>query len=492
MMRRREGQPGAARSAAETEAAVRGYLDRLRRLGIYLTFSAAERELVATVVESAGDLTDDAGLRWRVLCELGSETDWSSSEPRCCSDAVWHFDTECIEDEDAYPDIVRRLARMSQGALDVQDVRLEAGADGTGTIWLTSGGAVHSFTVCVDDDWFDTDVLGWLNDLLVRSGSPKTFHDLPTGGQDLLLLFADQSTYDTLLGELPDLFAGPGVPRDGQASAAVRLGIAAVWAAVGALVAATITVKGYVYGLLSLPGALFGAIAITGIVLARNRDAGSSRRFSRLVWGSVLVGLMVVAIVVVGYGGRLPYLDQIPKDKTVAYLERHLPVAVTYTGEGVLSKDGRRQYLFTDADGLDFRCTATYRTGTGVMLYADPTLWCSWPIAYAHQYDDQLVEAFSPWVYDPDFGTVVLRDEDDAAALAQVLAAALDTIRAPVPDDPDQVFVPFSFDVQWAPPGRAPTLLQSFYQPVGNTPAPTAREIHDQLVSAVAQADQDG
>ncbi|MCL2423701.1 MAG: hypothetical protein FWD11_07420, partial [Micrococcales bacterium] len=243
---------------------------------------------------------------------------------------------------------------------------------------------------------------------------------------------------------------GPEPPKTGLGSTVAAV---LVWVAIVAFLVFVFQVRGLVGLLAGIAPALIGGWFLSRSIVSRKHDAEAARGFRWNMWVVGIGALVCVAIVVMAFGGRLPVLDQIPKNKTAAYLDQHLPVAVTYTGEADGSKDGRRLYRFTDADGREFECIARWDTDTGVLRFTDPDIVCTWPAVYAEQYDEQLAQAFAPWRYEPAFHIVYIVDEADAAALAPVLAAQLELIRSPVVHDPNRVFSPVSFSVRWAPRG---------------------------------------
>ncbi len=113
---------------------------------------------------------------------------------------VWHFDTECIEDEGSYIRIAQRMTVMTQGALvidNVQDkVDIEAGV--ASLSFDHAGKAVH-LDLKVNDDWVDPAVLSLFVGLLAASDPSKVFLHLDLQGQDCILACVSRDQFATLL-----------------------------------------------------------------------------------------------------------------------------------------------------------------------------------------------------------------------------------------------------------------------------------------------------
>lgn len=101
---------------------------------------------------------------------------------------TWHFDTECIEDSGAYVRIAERLSELTQGSLEITNVRdevdLEAGI--ASLDFDHSGRAVH-IDFEVNDDWVDPSVFTNFVRLLELSDPSKIFLHHDTGGQDCVI-----------------------------------------------------------------------------------------------------------------------------------------------------------------------------------------------------------------------------------------------------------------------------------------------------------------
>jgi hypothetical protein len=126
-----------------------------------------------------------------LLVAMGSDLE-REPYPRI-SDDVWHFDTECIEDDGAYVEIARRVDGLSGGRLAI--TRAEDGVDIEGeSAWLTveSGGSTHRWDLAVNDDWVDPEVFLHLEELLDETHPRQRLIVLELGGQDCVLLVGDE------------------------------------------------------------------------------------------------------------------------------------------------------------------------------------------------------------------------------------------------------------------------------------------------------------
>jgi hypothetical protein len=116
-----------------------------------------------------------------LLCALGNE-----ELERC--DNIWHFDTECIEDQGDYARIAERLRTMAGDDLPLEDIEDHVDVEGR-SAWIafTLDGERHQWTCAVEDDWVDPTVLSRFAALLASRATGRKFTYLDLGGQDCLL-----------------------------------------------------------------------------------------------------------------------------------------------------------------------------------------------------------------------------------------------------------------------------------------------------------------
>jgi hypothetical protein len=132
-----------------------------------------------------------------VLVGLGMTEEHPPWRNHCAN--VWHFDTECIEDDGAYVRIAQRMMEMAQGSLPITNLRDHVDVESE-VAWLEFevGGAKKHIDLVVKDDWVDASIFGHFVDLLENSDPTKIFlyHDL--GGQDCIIACAAIEQYQQM------------------------------------------------------------------------------------------------------------------------------------------------------------------------------------------------------------------------------------------------------------------------------------------------------
>lgn len=105
-----------------------------------------------------------------------------------CSDDVWHFDVEFIEDHGAYKTIVERLCRMTGGDLAFDQVADYVDVEGeVAWVELTSAGKVERINLVVNNDWTDGEIFSEMQRRLSATGSLRRFAEQSLG-QDCLIV----------------------------------------------------------------------------------------------------------------------------------------------------------------------------------------------------------------------------------------------------------------------------------------------------------------
>ncbi len=103
------------------------------------------------------------------------------------------FDTECIEGHGDYVRVFQRLAAITGGALTFKQledyIELNDGPDSGGKVWVSFevAGKKYKWKPKVDDDWFDSNMLIKLSDLLWQVAQLR-FCYIPTNSQDMCVL----------------------------------------------------------------------------------------------------------------------------------------------------------------------------------------------------------------------------------------------------------------------------------------------------------------
>jgi hypothetical protein len=90
-----------------------------------------------------------------LMIAMGSEaeTEEQAGETGYPSDNIWHFDTECIEDHDAYASIARRMSALAQGELPLEDISDYVDVEeGKAHVAFRIAGKEHHWDAKVEDD----------------------------------------------------------------------------------------------------------------------------------------------------------------------------------------------------------------------------------------------------------------------------------------------------------------------------------------------------
>jgi hypothetical protein len=112
---------------------------------------------------------------------------------------VWHFDTECIEDNGDYVRIAERMKTLAQGSLPICGLRDQVDIE-EGIAWLEfdfEGKTIH-VDCKVNDDWVDEAVFSRFAHILSISDPTKIFLYYDLGGQDCILACATKTQFKEL------------------------------------------------------------------------------------------------------------------------------------------------------------------------------------------------------------------------------------------------------------------------------------------------------
>jgi hypothetical protein len=136
---------------------------------------------------------------WFCLGMTQEEPPWT---PYC--DNLWHFDTECIEDDGSYVRIAKRMAEVAQGSLPLSDFQDRVDIE-KGTEWLRfecQGKLIH-IDCDVQDDWVDVGVFRHFVNLLAKRDPNRLFIYYDLGGQDCIIGCVTRAQYATLQKLIP-------------------------------------------------------------------------------------------------------------------------------------------------------------------------------------------------------------------------------------------------------------------------------------------------
>lgn len=100
---------------------------------------------------------------------------------------LWHFDTECIDDPNAYTWIMENLSRLSRGELVLTDIESQVDFENE-TAWVafTVNGDQYKWDLVVYNDWVDDLLFGELVELTDTYNTKGKYTILP-GGQDMVI-----------------------------------------------------------------------------------------------------------------------------------------------------------------------------------------------------------------------------------------------------------------------------------------------------------------
>lgn len=120
-----------------------------------------------------------------VYIALG-DTEDLSDHPIC--DSLWHFDTECIEDQGDYVKIIQNIERISDGDLKFEDVEDSFDHEAnTASVSFKLNGDSYSWDLLVENDWVDPTILSKIVELSKKYKTKGKLTYFNTGGQDMVL-----------------------------------------------------------------------------------------------------------------------------------------------------------------------------------------------------------------------------------------------------------------------------------------------------------------
>jgi hypothetical protein len=112
---------------------------------------------------------------------------------------VWHFDTECIEDNGSYIRIAERMAELTQGALVIERVRDQVDIEaGFASLDFEHFGKPVHIDFKVNDDWVDPAVFSHFVRMLAMSDPSKVFLYQDTKGQDCVIACVTRDQFAAL------------------------------------------------------------------------------------------------------------------------------------------------------------------------------------------------------------------------------------------------------------------------------------------------------
>lgn len=147
-------------------------LSQLKDIGINPNSGMTINEIIQVV-----DLNDIESEPYIFLMiALGGELELPDGQWVSISDDLWYFDTECIEDNGIYVQIINRLIQISRGLLQLTDIDDHVDID-KNEAWVSFllNDRPYKWDLKVDDDWFDMSLIQKLNALLFENGFDKKY-----------------------------------------------------------------------------------------------------------------------------------------------------------------------------------------------------------------------------------------------------------------------------------------------------------------------------
>lgn len=120
------------------------------------------------------------------LIRMGGELEREPFTP--LSNNIWHFDTECIEEEGDYARIAERMRDLAQSELPIENIRDRVDIE-NGDAWLEfdlRGETIH-WGARVKDGWIDPEILSNFCALLEQQDGTRRFTYFDLKGQDCLI-----------------------------------------------------------------------------------------------------------------------------------------------------------------------------------------------------------------------------------------------------------------------------------------------------------------
>lgn len=109
-----------------------------------------------------------------------------------CND-IFLLDTECIEDNGAYINILEKFKWLAKDAFDISNIKDSVDFD-LNKAWVSFDfhGTEYRWNLKLNDDWLDVGLVDKINDLIIKSGSIKRFYTY-SPDQNLLVVFLDEA-----------------------------------------------------------------------------------------------------------------------------------------------------------------------------------------------------------------------------------------------------------------------------------------------------------
>lgn len=167
---------------------------KLRELGF--TFNGNEtNELIDLLLEQFERENYEKDPYFLLLTIAGAELCDSNMQVIRMSNDVWNFDMECIEEEDAYMQLLNHFIDLAKGELPVEDIKSYVNFDREEAfVSFHLDGNVYQWQLLFENDWTDINLFKKLGNLAMKRNKGKQyiyFND----GQSLTLMYCDMQVW---------------------------------------------------------------------------------------------------------------------------------------------------------------------------------------------------------------------------------------------------------------------------------------------------------
>jgi hypothetical protein len=141
---------------------------------------------------------------WILLFTLGGERELDNGWEALSND-IYCFDMECVEDDDIYASILKKLSFYSKGSFEIENVSSAVSHEKKeASVSFEFRGTMYQWQLHYDGDWFDCTVINRINALLKNVGESKSFYT-SSPDQNLLVVYST----DEIIKELNNLVNVP-------------------------------------------------------------------------------------------------------------------------------------------------------------------------------------------------------------------------------------------------------------------------------------------
>ena len=171
-------------------------LAKLKKMNI--DYLSLENELVSKILSMPNDLLSDMsnsqiiGLVFTMIGDI--EIFLPSVIPEEHGNRLFSFDMEVDDIDNMYAIFINRLNKLTKGTIVLSDVLEKRTILTNETIYrsvhFTYAGREYEFISKSNNDWFDIDLLLFINQILKKNSSEKSFYATGDHGQSLIIFYS--------------------------------------------------------------------------------------------------------------------------------------------------------------------------------------------------------------------------------------------------------------------------------------------------------------